>query len=106
MSLYEEETYLTFSESTLSLLNIDREELDSLTEVSKGVVQTRNNLANQPLLLKRVMQNQQQMVNKKINDIISKKLTAVAMNKRQIPNGSKNTVNALKQAQKPLKIRR
>jgi hypothetical protein len=28
------------------------------------------------------------------------------MNKRQIPNGSKNTVNALRQAQQPLNIRK
>ena len=33
---------------------------------------------------------------------IHKKMSAAAMNKRQIPNGAKNTVNALKQAQKPL----
>ena len=34
------------------------------------------------------------------------KLNAAAMNKRQIPNGSTNTVNTLRQAQKPLNIRK
>jgi hypothetical protein len=43
-------------------------------------------------------QNQQQPVANRLN--------AAAMNKRQIPNGSKNTVNALRQAQQPLNIRK
>lgn len=43
-------------------------------------------------------QNQQQPAGNKLN--------AAAMNKRQIPNGSKNTVNALRQAQQPLNIRK
>ena len=41
--------------------------------------------------------NQQQNLNR---------LNAAAINKRQIPNGSKNTVNTLRQAQKPLNIRK
>ena len=36
----------------------------------------------------------------------SNRLNAAAMNKRQIPNGSKNTVNPLRQAQQPLNIRK
>jgi hypothetical protein len=43
-------------------------------------------------------QNQQQPASNRLN--------AAAMNKRQIPNGSKNTVNALRQAQQPLNIRK
>ena len=43
-------------------------------------------------------QNQQQPASNRLN--------AAAMNKRQIPNGSKNNVNALRQAQQPLNIRK
>ena len=40
-------------------------------------------------------QNQQQPA-------MANRLNAAALNKRQIPNGSKNTVNPLRQAQKPM----
>jgi len=46
---------------------------------------------------------QQQQNNQQQNP---NRLNAAAMNKRQIPNGSTNTVNALRQAQKPLNIRK
>ena len=48
----------------------------------------------------------QQQVQPQNSVPVGNRLNAVAMNKRQIPNGSKNTVNPLRQAQQPLNIRK
>ena len=55
-----------------------------------------------------VQQPQQQIVQpqQNVQQSTGTKLNAAIMNKRQIPNGSKNTVNILRQAQKPLNMRK
>ena len=51
-------------------------------------------------------QQQQQNNQQQVQQQNPNRLNAAALNKRQIPNGSTNTVNALRQAQKPLNIRK
>lgn len=74
--------------------------------IKPQIQQPDNRVQTQQTQQQMITQQTPQMQQQNQQQPVANRLNAAAMNKRQIPNGSKNTVNQLKQAQKPLNIRK